>query len=505
MPETTRQSTRKISRTECGKREQKCKPGTGNACYFCSRGFPPIKCSLRTAVVQEPGRNMTQYTIEKSIETAKLLRWEPQGFGGYLTAAECANLASDHPAFQKPELLHFFHIVVAPSLPSIDGKITPAIWHERTLPWLLHSPLMPEMSALIALCVRNLYRGLDSSKCTDALIMRGGFYSLLKDFLSQDLSTISDSAVHALVFLEPIEELWGDSSLGDSLWAHMKGVRAILMQQGGITAIRDPTLKEFVILTDYRLACTYERDLFLHKPQTFVLKGTPAPVPYPQHFNSPLLDFSTPFQDLWAELGLSPSIASILDIVRPLTKSIVLFSQSGRSLTYSQIGAWRTQTASAYSAMLSLPGPKLADDSSELDIIYDVCRMTALAYTFAISSSSKLSSGYFANLKWRDEFHAKLGSVSLTKWQKIPGIFAWILLVYCPSAGDSKTGIYAKKKMTQTILHISIQDFDIAIGILRAFWTVQRWISSQERSWEGLGSVSDWLTYALPGLKKFEE
>jgi hypothetical protein len=42
--------------------------------------------------------------------------------------------------------------------------------------------------------------------------------------------------------------LWGDSSLSSSTWAHVKGIQGILKQLGGINAIRDPMLRESVIL-----------------------------------------------------------------------------------------------------------------------------------------------------------------------------------------------------------------------------------------------------------------
>ncbi|KAH8659303.1 hypothetical protein BGZ60DRAFT_414996 [Tricladium varicosporioides] len=497
MPESNRQSRRrKVSCIECRKRKQKCKPGTADACYFCSRRFPPVECVPWNLASQNSGSsNIFRNEIIKLPETS------PQSFAGYLTTAQNANLAPSHPAFQKPELLHFFYTRVAPSLASIDGRNPPAAWNEKALPWMVHSPLMPEISVLIALSVQNVHSGIESSKCTNALAMRGRLYSLLKDFLSGDIAVISDGAVHALLLLGSIEGLWGDNSLNSSLWAHMTGIRSILRQLGGIKALRDPLLKECVLLSDYQLACTYEKDLFLHKPQAYIISTTPLPVPYPGHFNSPLLDFCTPFQSIWAELDLSLPIASILDIVRSLTVTILSLSQRTQPIgvnSKSQNEVWQAKALAHYSTISSLPVIKLAEDSSELHSIYEVCRMTALAYTFAIASHTKLSAGYFANPEWWKEFHHKLWSVSLSKWQTIPGIFAWILLTCCSSAGDSRIGIATKTKLSGTVLHISVQDFDIAIGILRSFWVVQRWIAGQEKVGHGEVSGTGWMKCALP-------
>jgi hypothetical protein len=97
------------------------------------------------------------------------------------------------------------HISVAPSLASIDGENPPAAWNETALPWMVQSPLMPEIAVLIALLFRNIHQGIESSKSPNALVMRGGIYSLLKDFLCGDIAVISDGAVHALLLLGSIE------------------------------------------------------------------------------------------------------------------------------------------------------------------------------------------------------------------------------------------------------------------------------------------------------------
>lgn len=64
---------------------------------------------------------------------------------------------------------------------------------------------MPEIAVLIALLFRNIHQGIESSKSPNALVMRGGIYSLLKDFLCGDIAVISDGAVHALLLLGSIE------------------------------------------------------------------------------------------------------------------------------------------------------------------------------------------------------------------------------------------------------------------------------------------------------------
>jgi hypothetical protein len=66
-------------------------------------------------------------------------------------------------------------------------------------------------------------------------------------------------------------------------------------------------------------------------------------------------------------------------------------------------------------------------------------------------------------------------------------------------------GIYAKMKSSATMLHMSIQDFDIAVGILRSFWMVQRWIAGREKVGDEGKSRNDWLKYGLAGPKVSDE
>ena len=73
----------------------------------------------------------------------------------------------------------------------------------------------------------------------------------------------------------------------------------------------------------------------------------------------------------------------------------------------------------------------------------------------------------------------KISAVGLARWKEIPGVFLWILLVSCPSAGNDLQGRFLKKKMAVTGMTIGMEDFRLAIGCLRAFWKVQRWIARE--------------------------
>lgn len=62
----------------------------------------------------------------------------------------------------------------------------------------------------------------------------------------------------------------------------------------------------------------------------------------------------------------------------------------------------------------------------------------------------------------------------------MPGIFLWILLVACPSAGNDHQGRFLRRKMAVTGMSIGMEDFGLSIAQLRAFWKVQRWVAVEK-------------------------
>ncbi|PVH68030.1 hypothetical protein DL98DRAFT_634445, partial [Cadophora sp. DSE1049] len=389
---------------------------------------------------------------------------------GILAAINNSNIAPVHSSSRNAELFYFYHQSVVPILASLDGENVPTKFLNECVPWMIQSPLMPDLALLTSVGVKARLQGLQLAKCSDVLAMRSNILSLLNQFLKQDFNHIYAEAIHFVIHLVLLEWYWGEYA---SMWAHMKGVKEMLRLKGGFESIKHPLLRQLLIFADCQLACNFERDLFLHRPATYEKKALPIPVPYPESFNSPLLDFSTPFVDLCETLDLSLPVAEILDDVRLLTTSITSLLSRG-CFSRNDSSKLENTALCIHNRIMNVKS-----SSSDAGFIYETCRIAALAYSSAIMSHTPFSQGYFGDEERRQDFYSKVWKVSLTRWKKIPGIFLWILLVAGPGSGNNPYDIYLKEKTTITAMSIAVEDFDLAVGCFRAFWMAQRWIARQ--------------------------
>lgn len=212
----------------------------------------------------------------------------------------------------------------------------------------------------------------------------------------------------------------------------------------------------------------------MHQPALHENKASPIPFPYPQNFNSPLLNFSTPFVNLRESLELSLPVAEILDDVRLLTTSI-----TSPVWPENDIPSLENAATYAHDRIRGLPTVIITSSSTDTDLIYETCRIAAITYSSSIMTSTLFSQSYLADQGHRQDFFLKMTQVSLSRWKKIPGIFLWILLVACPSGIDTSIGVYLRGKLDTAAVSIAVEDFDLAQGCVRALWSVQRWIARQ--------------------------
>ncbi|KAH8659301.1 hypothetical protein BGZ60DRAFT_517898 [Tricladium varicosporioides] len=346
-------------------------------------------------------------------------------FGGYLSAAQAANMAPADPLFQKAELLHF----LSPSWFSIDGRNAPSVFFKEILGWLLQGTIMPELSVLSSFTIKNNIIGKDSIKTAQALALKGKIYALMKKVVGQNSQVVSEEAIQALLHLAAVEVLWGDH---DIYSAHFKGIRGLLNAQGGVDSLKSPLLKQMIVVGDYQISIYGEHELLFHHPPPYEIGGAPIAVPYPEMFNSPLLYFSAKFVDIYSSLGLNFQITAILDDVREITLSVI----SSYALGVSSLGCSRNpRITSASIRIQELPVMETTNTSNDLDTIYEVCRMAALAYNFCITSQIPLSQGYFQDMAWLNDFRSRI----------------WA-------------------------------DYDLAISAMKSFYTVQRWLAKSRLS-----------------------
>ncbi|KAH8659300.1 hypothetical protein BGZ60DRAFT_414992 [Tricladium varicosporioides] len=478
---------RQTSCTECIRRKQKCQPGNGKSCYYCSRRHPPVLCKIRDAgssgssgssgAREERAQKSTESTTTSMTVGKRSHPYcEPQSFGSYLSAAQCANISPADPSQENIELLHSFQQYVAPMFSSVDGRTAPDNFLNEWTPWILQSPLMPEISILLSLSIKCQLQGLDTPKCPNALAMRGNIYSLLGKFLTHNIERRIEQTIHAVLHLIGLESFWGESNVQLS---HVKAIQNLLRMGGGIEQLTDLKLKKLLMITDFHWACSYERELLFHQSLPADFRALPIPNPYPENFDSPLLDFSSRFVDRKKIFGLEQEVAEMLDLVRSLTNS-VLSSTSNKRVPESDSYSFQLMALEALNKLEAFPSLSDLLHPGEEDLIYETCRMAACAYSFSILTKTPFSKGLFADSEFRQQFYSNLWRVSLARWQEIPGIFFWLTLIACPGSGETYPGVRLKAKMTATSIYIMISDFDLAIGASRAFWTVQRWIARRE-------------------------
>jgi hypothetical protein len=229
--------------------------------------------------------------------------------------------------------------------------------------------------------------------------------------------------------------------------------------------------------TDYELACCFECDLSMQGLNPNRDMDPPIPLSYDESLKCPLISSPTTFAQIRETLNLSLATAEILDNVRFLTLSITSSDQQPSTSKIQSTASWIHQRLEV------IPIPTIPEPS-ERELILTILRTTALTFTHCISTLSPFTNAYTPSAL--SSLLSQISSIPLNRWKRIPGIFLWVLLVACPSAGnvDEVQGRWLKKKMAVTGMTIGMSDFGLAIGGLRGFWKVQRWIARERKEWE---------------------
>jgi hypothetical protein len=197
----------------------------------------------------------------------------------------------------------------------------------------------------------------------------------------------------------------------------------------------------------------------------------PIPASYAEALKCPLISSPTTYKQSKEILGLIVTAAEILDDVRSLTLSINSTDSKASTSQSQSTASW------LHKQLEIIPVLNNVSSSLEKELVLNIILTTALVYTNCIATLTPFTNAYTPSqlLSLLD----KISAVGLTRWKEVPGIFLWILLVACPSSGNDLQGRFLKKKMAVTGMTIGMEDFSLAIGCLRAFWKVQRWIAKE--------------------------
>jgi hypothetical protein len=220
--------------------------------------------------------------------------------------------------------------------------------------------------------------------------------------------------------------------------------------------------------TDYQIACSSERDVFLLKDSDLEtsMKALDA---YPTFLETPLLPSQIRFINICSTLDISRPAAEILDDMKFLTTSILDFR--AMSPTPQDLLKFQATVLWTHNRISALP----SSTSNLSDPIYEALRLTALIYGAAILSRQPLSvSSTAAQFQ---ELGEKTWHTPLTRWKKMPGILLWIILVACPCPADNKLHKKFLKMIIATVaMHIGVEHHEVAVTCMRSFLGVQRWI-----------------------------
>jgi hypothetical protein len=92
-----------------------------------------------------------------------------------------------------------------PNYVSVDGQNLPVMFLKAILPWMLQSPLMPNIAILMASYSERLECGLEARQNSETLSIKAHVLGLVNKFLDQDFQLISDEAIRAVTHLVILE------------------------------------------------------------------------------------------------------------------------------------------------------------------------------------------------------------------------------------------------------------------------------------------------------------
>jgi hypothetical protein len=88
---------------------------------------------------------------------------------------------------------------------SIDGRDVPKEFGTIVMPWMMQSPLVPEIAVLTGAGYRAIIRGADVSKDPETIAIRVRVLAHISEFLQQDFDKIYMQAIQTVAHLVMLE------------------------------------------------------------------------------------------------------------------------------------------------------------------------------------------------------------------------------------------------------------------------------------------------------------
>lgn len=92
-----------------------------------------------------------------------------------------------------------------PNLVSIDGKNVPPLFLREMLPWMIQSPLMPNIAIMMASATQSSEQQLMVKKSSETLSIQNHVFKIINQFLKQDFNQVGGEALRAVIHLAILE------------------------------------------------------------------------------------------------------------------------------------------------------------------------------------------------------------------------------------------------------------------------------------------------------------
>jgi len=97
------------------------------------------------------------------------------------------------------------HSYVVPNLVSIDGQNVPPLFLREMLPWMIQSPLMPNIAIMMASATQSSEQDLMVKKSSETLSIQSHVFKIINQFLKQDFNEVGGEALRAVIHLAILE------------------------------------------------------------------------------------------------------------------------------------------------------------------------------------------------------------------------------------------------------------------------------------------------------------
>ncbi|CZR64612.1 uncharacterized protein PAC_14510 [Phialocephala subalpina] len=385
------------------------------------------------------------------------------------------------PSRRNAELFHFFIQRLAPFMCSTDGNDAPATFLDQWLRFMTQSPIAINIALLTASYFQATSRQIQVENSIDAMTAKGRLINLINTHIVTSSKGVNEEAIAAVMSLAYNELVYSDEK---STLAHMRGLREMVRTRGGIHNITFPLLRKLLLRTDFQVALTFERPLFLHTDE-FSHPLQPLTT-YPLHLDCPFLLSPHRFVDNLHIHNIAPETAQILDDARWLTTSILHLSttQYGPDPSSPEHQKFLATAQWIYSR-LSSPSPPLTSSPSNpfQAAIHQTLLTTTLTLLTSLLSRQPLSQSLTPALLmtiWQN-----MWIVPLPVWKRSPGLFFFVLLIVNPGARERVEGRFLKGMLAATAITIGTSRMDgkgggdgweVLRGIVGSVLGVQRWL-----------------------------